>query len=228
MTERSESRRRRAPRPLPLRLTKADLAYQLLREDILNGTLAPGTPLDQIDLAMRIGLSTTPVREALRRLESERLVVGRAHHNTAVADLSPALLVATYAVRHQLDPLAASLAATGASDADLATIVELARDTPPADGVARIEQNRAVHRAIYRACGNSALIEILDLLWDRSHRFRLPTTDDGSNADGVHAQHVAIAQAAAARDAATAARIMGAHIRALTRGVRTMSHIAGC
>lgn len=143
-----EPRPRRGPRRLTVRLAKADLGYQQLQAEILNGRLAPGTPLDQIALAMRIGLSTTPVREALGPLESERVVVDRAHHNTAVADLSPGLLLATYAVRRQLDPFAVFLAASGASDAVLATIVELAGHAPPADPVAVIEQNRAVHRAI--------------------------------------------------------------------------------
>jgi DNA-binding GntR family transcriptional regulator len=228
MTTPPEHHRRRIPRPLPIRLTKAELAYQQLREEILNGTLAPGTPLDQIALAMRIGLSTTPVREALRRLESERLVVGRAHHNAAVADLSPDVLAATYAVRQRLDPLAVSMAAAGASDGALATIGELARTDPPTAAVERIEHNRAVHRAIYRACGNEVLIEILDLLWDRSHRFRLLASDDAPDAADVHAEHIAIADAVASREAAIAANLMAAHIRALTHRIRTSSHFAGC
>src|SRR5262245_40634132 len=99
-------------------LTKTDLAYWHVRQEILEGTLAPGSALDQEALAARLGLSTTPVREALRRLESEHLVRSRAHRDTVVAELSPTLLADTYAVRLTLDPLAVMMTAKTASDTE--------------------------------------------------------------------------------------------------------------
>jgi DNA-binding GntR family transcriptional regulator len=196
----------------PVILTKTDLAYWQVRDEILDGTLPPGTSLDQEALAARLGLSTTPVREALRRLESERLVVGRAHRDTFVAELSQELLEDTYAVRMNLDPLAVSLAAKLAKPEELEAIAELARVLPSDDPTEQLRHNRALHRAIYTACGNDVLIEILDLLWDRTDRYRLITIKQEHDPAGQRGEHVEIADALTARNGRLAARLMTAHL----------------
>lgn len=96
--------------------TKTEHAYHSLRRKILDGELAPGDPLDQEALAAGLSLLTTPVREALRRLESERLIVSRAHWSTEVAPISPESLEQTYAIRIVLDAMAVGLATAHASD----------------------------------------------------------------------------------------------------------------
>ena len=199
-------------RDRPVILTKTDMAYWQVRQEILDGTLAPGTSLDQEALATRLGLSTTPVREALRRLESERLVVSRAHRDTFVAALSTEVLADTYAVRLNLDPLAVSLAAKWAKSAELEAISEMARVQPSDDPGEQLLQNRGAHRAIYSACGNEVLVEILDLLWDRSDRYRLITIQEERDPDKLRHEHVEIADAVAARNGKLAAKLMTAHI----------------
>jgi DNA-binding GntR family transcriptional regulator len=196
----------------PLILTKTDMAYWQVRQEILDGTLAPGTSLDQEALAARLGLSTTPVREALRRLESERLVVGRAHRDTFVAELSQQVLEDTYAVRLSLDPLAVSLAAKLAKPEELEVIAALARVLPEGDPTAQLQHNRALHRAIYCSCGNDVLIEILDLLWDRSDRYRLITIKEEGDPAKMRHEHVEIAEALSARNAKLAAKLMTSHL----------------
>lgn len=198
----------------PVILTKADMAYWQVRREILDGTLAPGTSLDQEALAIRLGLSTTPVREALRRLESEKLVVGRAHRDTFVADLSQEVLADTYAVRMNLDPLAVSLAAKNATPEDLQFIGDLARQQPSDDPAEQLQHNRALHRAIYYSCGNDVLSEILDLLWDRSDRYRMITIREERDPEKLRSEHVEIADAVTARNAKFAAKLMTAHITA--------------
>lgn len=193
-------------------LTKTDMAYWQVRQEILDGTLPPGTSLDQEALATRLGLSTTPVREALRRLESERLVVGRAHRDTFVAELSHDLLEDTYAVRLKLDPLAVSMAAKSAKPEQLEAITELAKITPSEDPAEQLQHNRALHRAIYSACGNEVLIEILEQLWDRSDRYRLLTIRAEGDPAKVRDEHVEIADALAARNGKLAAKLMTAHL----------------
>jgi DNA-binding GntR family transcriptional regulator len=129
----------RSPRPT--------FAYLQIRQQILEGELAPGMSLDQEALAQSLRLSTTPVREALRRLESERLVVSRAHRDTAVAPLSLDTVEEVYAVRLSLDPLAASLAATHAGDAERESIRTLSRQHPPEnDPASAVYYNRYLHR----------------------------------------------------------------------------------
>lgn len=196
----------------PRILTKTDMAYWQVREEILDGTLAPGTGLDQEALATRLGLSTTPVREALRRLESERLVVGRAHRDTFVAELSQELLEDTYAVRLNLDPLAVSLAAKLAKPEELEGIAALAQAQPSGDPAEQLQHNRALHRAIYRSCGNDVLIEILDLLWDRADRYRLITIEQERDPANTRNEHLEIAGALTARNGRLAAKLMTAHL----------------
>ena len=196
----------------PVILTKTDMAYWQVRQEILDGTLAPGTSLDQEALATRLGLSTTPVREALRRLESERLVIGRAHRDTFVAELSRELLADTYDVRLTLDPMAVSLATKAAKNAELQVIGDLARVQPSDDPVEQLQQNRALHRAIYSACGNEVLIGVLDLLWDRSDRYRLITIKEERDPTYLRHEHVGIADAVTARNGRLAARLTKAHL----------------
>ena len=210
--DRSQDARRFSTFERPLILTKTDMAYWQVRQEILDGTLAPGTSLDQEALAARLGLSTTPVREALRRLESERLVVGRAHRDTFVAELSREVLEDTYAVRLNLDPLAVSLAAKLAKPEELEVISALAKIQPSADATEHLQQNRALHRAIYGSCGNDVLIEILDLLWDRTDRYRLITIKEENDPAKMRHEHIEIAEAVAARNGKLAAKLMAAHI----------------
>jgi DNA-binding GntR family transcriptional regulator len=203
-------------------LTKSDLAYQQIRQKILEGELAPETPLDQEALAQWLGLSTTPVREALRRLQAERLVVSRAHRDTVVAPLSPETVEQVYAVRLTLDPLAASLAAAHADDADRARILALSQDPPTgADPVTHVAFNRRLHRAIYSAGGNTVLIEILDSLWDLSDRYRMLISKDHTAVETAQDEHAAIVAAVVESDPDRAADLMRRHLTASLQLIRS-------
>lgn len=193
-------------------VTKVDLAYTMLRNEIFEGILAPGATLDQEALANRLGLSTTPVREALRRLESERLVISRSHRDTIVAPVSLELLEHTYAVRLSLDPLAVAFAAAQATEEQLREIERLCVPPTYTDAVADLHANRAMHRAIYSACGNPTLVEILDTLWDRTDRYRLILLRTKQTAKSAHREHKAIVRAVVSRDAEQAAEVMRQHI----------------
>lgn len=156
---------------MAIAMTKADAAYVELRSAILDGTLQPGSLLDQGLIAERLGISTTPVREALRRLEAEHLVVAEAHRDAIVARLSLDELHHLYAVRLVLDPLAARLAAQEADSERLSRIEALAM--PDSGGaLAQVRANREFHRLIYTASGNPILGQTLDSLWNRCDRYR--------------------------------------------------------
>ena len=206
---------------LPLRpVTKTDLAYVQIRQKILEGDLAPETSLDQEALAGWLGLSTTPVREALRRLESERLVVSRAHRETVVAPLSLDIIEEVYAVRLSLDPLAAALAATEADAGERDQIAGVSLDHPGKDDpLSAVYFNRHLHRSIYAASGNTTLIEILDSLWDLSDRYRLIAARDTTAIMTVQ-EHAAIVSAVVEGKPDLAAELMREHLKASLRQIR--------
>lgn len=203
-------------------MTKTGFAYARVREQILTGDLAPGQSIDQEALAERLGLSTTPVREALRRLASERLVVIRAHRDTVVAPVSLDMLEDVYTVRLELDPLAAALAAANATERHRAVIAELRHATPDGDPANHLRLNRHLHRSIYSACGNSVLVHLLDRLWDASDRYRLILVMDAVVSRSADIEHDEIAQAVLDRRPERASRLMRQHVADSLDGIRTM------
>src|SRR3712207_4301717 len=102
--------------------TKSDLAYMRVRELILSGDLAPGEVLPQAALARTIDMSTTPLREALRRLKQDGLVELDAHRDARVRALDADEARDLLELRGSLDPLAASLAARRRTETDVADI----------------------------------------------------------------------------------------------------------
>jgi DNA-binding GntR family transcriptional regulator len=195
-------------------LTKAEHAYQAIRELILRGELEPGATIEQESVAASLGLSTTPLREALRRLESEQLVVFRAHRDTIVAPVSIEALHEVYTVRVNTEPLGAALASTAATPGELRELEALINAAQTADEpVNQIRRNQIVHRAIYRASHNDTLIHILDSLNDVFDRYRVLVFRQGvSNAEVSQKQHTQILDAIRRGDADLATSLMRNHI----------------
>lgn len=198
----------------PQALTKSEYAYVRLRRSILENELTAGTVLDQEPLAKELGVSTTPVREALRRLEAEHLVVSRAHRETVVAPVTQAFVDEIYQIRLALDPLAAGLATQLATDEQLANIASF-RPGPPSrsTGLERFHFSRHLHRAIYSACGNNRLVDILEQLWDVSDRRRFSVLKSQKAVAASHTEHVRIIDAVLDRDAELASKLMHEHVR---------------
>jgi DNA-binding GntR family transcriptional regulator len=198
--------------------TKGDYAYRLVRDQIITGELPSGAIVQQRELAARLGISTTPLREALRRLDGEGLIDLDAHRNARVTELRAEEARDLLELRRSLDPLAAALAAERRSTSDLREIYAALRDLAPLPVEATLEQlftHRRFHRAIYRASHNELLIETLDGLWDKADRYRMLAlqTDRGQEARDIKArEHEQLAQLIAAGDADSARAVMLAHI----------------
>jgi DNA-binding GntR family transcriptional regulator len=203
--------KREETRPIVYK-SKAHAAYQELRGMILRGELEGGTPLNQEQLAGELGVSTTPLREALRSLESEGLVRSRTHRDVIVTPLDPHELLEIYDVRGTLDALAARLAARNVDEAGRAAIEEAARELsePHDDPVAA---NRKFHRAIYLSSKNAVLIDVLEALWNRSDRYRRFTLPIAAR-DDVVAEHQKLADVVLSGDADEAEALMRAHVQA--------------
>ncbi len=205
--------------------TKGEAAYVEIRSRILNATLAPGSAINQASLAAALGISITPLREALRRLEGEGLVEVRSAKTVAVVPLTTRELAELRLVRLRLDPLAASLAAKVASQQQRARLADLAVFPSPSTNVFSWHAaHRAFHRAIHEMADNRVLAESLDHLWERLHRYRLVTlTDAEVRRASTAAPHGGIAAAIAAGDEEAAERLMYRHLQtALSDGTSSL------
>lgn len=203
--------------------SKGDVAYVELRERILSGGLQPGARLAQHELAVELGMSLTPLREAVRRLSSEGLIDLDSQRDARVASMSAAEARQLFEVRLSLDPTAAELAAQRRTDSDVAALRSSAARLLPvtrAWGEEALTAHRAFHRALYLASRNDVLIRMLDDLWDKSDRYRrigleLPPGEEPRTRD--HREHHDLVDLIAAGDAAGARSLMSAHIeRSLT------------
>jgi DNA-binding GntR family transcriptional regulator len=147
--------------------SKSDIVTSALREAVITGELEGGTPLRQRDLAERFGVSPTPVREALRRLESEGLVHYDLHRGATVIDGVFGATEENYQVRAALESLAARLAATRMSEDELDELDELHAELGRCRERSRraIELNRSFHFHIYEASRSPVLLALLRLLW---------------------------------------------------------------
>jgi DNA-binding GntR family transcriptional regulator len=192
--------------------TKAEAAYAELRARILDGSMAPGTSLEQSTIAQDYGISTTPVREALRRLESEQLVVVKAHHGPRVAELSTSELHNLFAVRLELDPLAASLAAVEATPAQVVAIRGII-ERPVDTAAEQVAANRQFHRSIYQACANPVLVQVLDSLWNRCDRYRFLLLASEHSLDLDEVEHHKMVEAMESRNAEQMRALVAAHVQ---------------
>ena len=147
--------------------SKSDVVSAVLRELIISGELEPSEPLRQRDLAERFRVSQTPVREALRRLESEGLVVNDPHRGATVAGSRSGAQEDNIQIRASLEALGARLAARGIPSErirSLREINDLIKSLPEGDPQYAV-LNRRFHFAVYEAAGSPVLLSMMRLLW---------------------------------------------------------------
>lgn len=203
----------------PLFQSKNEYAYETVKQRILSEDLPPGTVINQQRIATEIGVSTTPLREALKRLATEGLVLLGSHRDARVSGLNAIEARSVYEVRHTLDPLAARLAAERRTPADAAAVEAALERLRPLSGKADwdgLVAHRAFHRAVYAAAHNQPLFDVLEGLWDRADRYRQvglrahPRTP--ADVARVQAEHDALAEAVRAGRSGTAEDVMRRHV----------------
>lgn len=188
-------------------------AYSLILDAIDEGLYPPGARMVESDLAERFGVSRTPIREALQRLETQRLLI-REGRSLIVASLDHNQLAELYAVRSELEGLAARLAAQHAAPEELRVLREMVEGDRVllGDPDALARANRRFHKLIHLASHNRYLVEQLDLV----HRTMalLATTSlavEGRSETAIE-EHEAIVRAIEARDGDAADEALRAHI----------------
>jgi DNA-binding GntR family transcriptional regulator len=199
--------------------TKNDYAYAEVRSRILTGALEPGSVISQARLADELGVSTTPLREAIRRLAAEGMIVLEAHRDARVSEVSAHEARHLYEVRESIDPLAAGLAAERRTDSDVARMTKALEALTPLRGAATLDSlmaHREFHRSIYQASYNPILTDILERLWDKADRYRLiglrSSSDSPDDRSRVEAEHQALLDAVATQNGELAQQVMRDHI----------------
>jgi DNA-binding GntR family transcriptional regulator len=193
-------------------------AYRRIRERIVSLELAPATPIDEQSLARELGLGLTPVRQALRRLAWENLVVILPRRGTLVADVNTDDTKALFEVRVELEGLAAELAAQRATPRQLTALKDLMERTqaalaaPQPDHHGLIELDREMHVLLAAAAHNPVLQQNLDALYVHVLRLWNVILERIGELPGAIEEHLEIAQAVQEHDGARARELMRHHV----------------
>lgn len=197
---------------LPLR----DVVFNTLRQAILKGELAPGERLMEIQLADRLGVSRTPIREAIRKLELEGLVLMIPRKGAEVAKISEKSLRDVLEVRRSLEELAIELACQRMTEEDVEllekTQMEFREAVEQGDAMGIAESDERYHDVIYYGTGNSRLVQILNNLREQMYRYRLEYIKDADKRQVLLIEHEKIMKAIKSRRVAEAKEAMREHI----------------
>jgi DNA-binding GntR family transcriptional regulator len=193
-------------------------AYDRIRAAIRDGTLQPGLRLTETDLAARFGVSRTPVRHAIARLEAEGLLTHEPRRGLSVTRPDHQQVIELYVMREILEGAAARLAAQHATETELATMAELVEAEPAAftDPAALADLNQRIHGLLYLAAHNRYLLRSLGQI--SATIALLPTllTVDG-RAEQAHDEHAVLLAALRRRDGDAAEDAARVHARAAQR-----------
>jgi DNA-binding GntR family transcriptional regulator len=193
-----------------------ELVLEALREAILNGTLQPRERLMEIQLAEELGVSRTPIREALRKLELEGFIIMIPRKGAYVADFSLRDLEDTFEVRKSLEGLAAELCAERATEEEIVEMEQLLQQKAIAiennDMAQLLEVDTAFHEILYRASRNERLRTIISNLREQIERFRIASLQYPGRMKRSLEEHRAILAAIRARDGKIANHLAQDHI----------------
>ena len=202
-------------------MSAVERVYRHTRTAILMGEYPPGFSLRMSDLARINGVSAIPVREAMRRLEAERLVESIANKGVRVAQLSNSDLADAYQLRTILEAEAVRLAVPKLEGADRTLADELrdkmARDFAAGDVAAAHVAHRALHFIVYERAGSPWLVHIISTLWDHTERYRRLGMQWLQQPESLSAQHDDVIAALFSGDVDAAVEAVRAHFDASRR-----------
>jgi DNA-binding GntR family transcriptional regulator len=221
----------KSSRKMPVHPGRSSAAgvYDMLLEAIEAGQLGPGTRLRESDLARRFSVSRTPIREALKRLETQGLVVHEPHHGAVVATLDYSQIAELYLMREVLEGTAAHLAAIHATAVEVELLHEMVeRDRQRLMIPGQLAHtNRQFHQQIRHSARNRYLGGMLENLRLSLALLALTTLESQERAEQSIEEHEKIAERIAARDAQGAEQAARAHIRAAFRARILLLQAAG-
>lgn len=193
-----------------------EMVYEELKMQILTGAIIPGTRMMEIELAEEMGVSRTPIREAIRKLEKEGLVTIEPRRGAYASMISTDDMVEILEVRQDLEGLAAYFAADRMSTEQMEELKQVSDNYN--DAVTRgsmedmIKYDTRFHRIIVDSCHNKILVQMIEQLQELVLRFRYIYYDNFKRAENMPEEHEAILTAIASNDAEKARQAADVHI----------------
>lgn len=208
-------------------LSLAEQAYRALRDKLIMLDIRPGAPINDGQLAAQLGFGRTPVREALKKLEIDHLVISYPRRGTFATIVDITELAAVSELRRVLEPLAARKAAESAGEDVRAELSQLARDIEKLDDDRPekhdlMRYDLSVHRAIYRAAGNPYLEDTLIRLDNLATRIWCLVLDKVPSVAGHITEHVQLLDSIVDGDADRAAGLALEHIAGFEKTIRAV------
>ena len=197
-------------------LSSPSRVAETLREEILNGILAPGERIVQEDIAERFGASRQPVRDALRLLEGDGLVTLKANSGAWVSKLSESECDEAYLVRERLEPLLLSQSIpnlTVAQHARLSELVQEIERTKDIESFLRLD--REFHLLSYAGAKDGMLSEFVERIWNTTQHYRraFAKLNNFASSEVTHMEHKLILDGILRKDSPQAERALESHIR---------------
>ena len=202
-------------------------AFTWLRDEILSGRMRPGQALSENEIAQRLGVSRTPVREAIIRLESEGLLVVRPQVGTTVAPIDVDTVSDVQFMREAIECRTVALAAQRASPADAkelrANLKEQARVAARGDHAAFVPLDDGMHRKLVAMAGRPRVWRTVEDAKAQLDRVRFLSLEDPAWLATIHRQHEEIVERVLAGDAVGAKAAMSRHLRAVFASIETIA-----
>lgn len=197
---------------LPLR----DVVFNTLRQAIITGEFAPGERLMEISLANRLGVSRTPVREAIRKLELEGLVIMIPRKGAQVAKITEKSLRDVIEIRTVLEEFAAVLACERIDQNSLRNLrqahEDFIRSVENGDILDIVDKDETFHDTIFQATNNDRLISIINNLREQFYRYRMEYVKDIRQRSNLVEEHRELLDAISNRDSIRAKELMRTHL----------------
>ena len=204
-----------AARAEPEYASRSELAYQKLRQAIQSGELKPGQRVMEVEIAEWLDISRTPVREALRRLESDGILEMEPRNGLVVGSISRQATLELYVMREVLEGTAARLCARNASDIELLELRELVKREARLhdDAEALVRHNRQFHEAVHRGAHNRYLEKSLSAVNDSMWLLGKSQMLLPERAKSAAAEHAELFAAIERRDPDAAEEVARRHVR---------------
>lgn len=187
-------------------------AYKIIKQNIISCKFPPGSLLNEKDLVEHIGASRTPIREALNRLEQEKLITIVPQRGSFVTEITPQIIKDVYQVREMLEPCLASRVTPLVGADDLLCFKERFNQLAPGDYDTAMAIDNDFHNFVVKASGNNYLINLMENLYVQNERIRAIMIRMPQRLGETVAEHLAIIEAMLARDEAKAGEAMRIHI----------------